>query len=843
MRTFARLSLLAALAATLVGFPGLAIPAPQAAEPGPGSGSGEMLIYPEGSKEPLLLPLKHTRVDAAVSGIVSTVRVTQEFGNPYTHPIEAVYVFPLPHNAAIYAMKMTIGERIVEGKIKLREEARQLYEQAKQAGQTASLLDQERPNIFTQSVANILPGDDIRVEISYFQDLAYQDGRYEYVFPMVVGPRYIPGEASGRSGTGWSPDTTRVPDASRISPPLLPPGLRSGHDIEVHLDLDTGIPFRDLETPSHEIRVDRRGPARALVTLSDQDRIPNKDFILRWKVDQKRPVPGWVAHRDDTGGTFLLLLQPEVDLPRASIAPREYVFVIDSSGSMNGFPLDQCKRVVRRCLKDLKAGDRFQVILFSGSASTLAPAAIETSEENIEKAMAFIDSAEGSGGTEFLPALEKALTAPKDPERSRIVLFLSDGYIGYETQVLKYMNEHRAEANLFPLGVGSSVNRYLIDAMARIGQGEPFYLTPNEDPDPVVNRFFGYVSRPSLTRIEVEFKGVEVSDLEPSELPDLFSGRPLSLVGRYPEGGRGKVVLTGWLAGKPWKQSLDVELPERGTDNPGLACLWARRGIESLTDRQAIGLIPEDEARKGIVDLALRFSLMSAYTSFVAIDSQVRNAGGESQTVAVPVPLPDQVSPLAAPPQAYVTGANGASLGGARFMAQKGKLCEQSASSLAPALPASRPAEGKDSLEREEAANETPKAADKPPVAPDKRHEGPRIEIAELSVRGTLSEDAAKETLEKALEKWGRKDCLRDFRGTLTLTLEVSAEGKVVSARVLEEGGATESSSGSQPVNARILAGGGPGDAASECLVKLARHLSFTASPAKSLVLVKLNFS
>jgi Ca-activated chloride channel family protein len=222
-----------------------------------------MIAIPEGEEKSVVLPLKQTRVKAQIAGLVSTVVVTQEFENLYTTPIEAVYVFPLPHDAAVYGMKMVIGDRVVEGVIKPRSEAQELYQQAKQQGKTASLLDQERPNIFTQSVANILPGDNILVEFSYFHDLDYEQGQVEFVFPAVVGPRYIPGHASGRTGEGWSDDTTRVPDGSRISPPLLPPGVRSGHDIEIEIHMDTGVPFRDLETPSHAIRVDRHGPSRA----------------------------------------------------------------------------------------------------------------------------------------------------------------------------------------------------------------------------------------------------------------------------------------------------------------------------------------------------------------------------------------------------------------------------------------------------------------------------------------------------------------------------------------------------------------------------------------------------
>ncbi len=740
-------------------------------------GPGHMIAVPEGEEDSVVLPLKQTRVKAQIAGLVSTVVVTQEFENPYTMPIEAVYVFPLPHHAAVYGMKMIIGDRVVEGIIKPRSEAQELYQQAKQQGKTASLLDQERPNIFTQSVANILPGDNILVELSYFHDLDYEKGQVEFVFPTVVGPRYISGHASGRTGNGWSDDTTRVPDGSRISPPLLPPGVRSGHEIEIEVQMDTGVPFRDLETPSHAIRVDRHGPSRAIVTLARRDRIPNKDFVLRWKTNPEGPVAGWVTHHDDLGGYFLLMLEPEARIPRTETASREYVFVVDTSGSMNGFPLDQCKRLIERCLKDLQEEDSFQVILFAGSASTFAPAPVPATPANIRKAMEYVKGARGGGGTEFLPALEKALKHPVDRDRSRIVLFLSDGYIGYEAQVLKYMDQNMGSANIFPMGIGTSVNRYLIDAMARIGKGKPFYLRPDENAEDTVGKFFEYVSRPSVTGIEVDFEGLPVYDLWPEKVPDLFAGRPVTLVGRFDRGASGKITLTGWLAGRRWKQTLEVELPDEEPANPGLPILWARKRIEALSDRLAIGELQEEEAKEQITELGLRYSLMSAYTSFVAIDSEVRNPGGEGQTVSVPVPLPDQVSPLAAPGHAYVTGK------AVKYKAQEalsGFLCRKQAVPLSSVIG------------RDERAGSPESLADAALPAEleeeERKEDDAEYGVREIQIRGTLDEEEVRTVLEAALEEWVDEEALADARGPVTLALVVDEDGKVARTWVRNEG-------------------------------------------------------
>ncbi len=798
--------LLAAAICVLFSVPGWASPESEYKE-----GSGHMIAIPEGEEKSVVLPLKQTRVKAQIAGLVSTVVVTQEFENLYETPIEAVYVFPLPHHAAVYGMKMIIGDRVVEGVIKPRSEAQELYQQAKKQGKTASLLDQERPNIFTQSVANILPGDNILVELSYFQDLDYEQGQVEFVFPTVVGPRYIPGHASGRTGKGWSDDTTRVPDGSRISPPLLPPGVRSGHEIEIEVHMDTGVPFRDLETPSHAIRVDRHGPSRATVTLARRDRIPNKDFVLRWRTNPEGPVAGWVTHHDDLGGYFLLMLEPEARIPRTETAPREYVFVVDTSGSMNGFPLDQCKRLIERCLKDLQEEDSFQVILFAGSASTFAPAPVPATAANIRKAMEYVKGARGGGGTEFLPALEKALKHPVDRDRSRIVLFLSDGYIGYETQVLKYMDESRGSANLFPMGIGTSVNRYLIDAMARIGQGKPFYLRPDENAEETVGKFFEYVSRPSVTGIEVDFEGLPVYDLWPEKVPDLFAGRPVTLVGRFDRGARGKITLTGWLAGRRWKQTLEVELPDEEPANPGLPLLWARKRIEELSDRLAIGELQEEEAKEQITELGLRYSLMSAYTSFVAIDSEVRNPGGEGQTVSVPVPLPDQVSPLAAPGHAYVTGQ------AVKYKAQEalsGFPCRKQAVPPSPVI-------GRD--ERPGSPGSSADAASPAELKEEERKEDDTESgIRKIRIRGTLDEEEARTVLEAALEEWVEEEALADVRGPVTLALVVDEDGKVARAWVRNKG----------PLDEEAL----------RVLLEHAHDLSFPKTEARSTIYVTFSF-
>ncbi len=632
-----------------------------AEEPSVTDGGYMQTVTKDGKAVPL--PLEHTDVHADVAGFMASVQVTQTFVNPFDQTIEAVYVFPLPERAAIYGLTMKVGDRVIVGKVKEREEARRIYEQAKAEGKTAALLDQERPNIFTQSVANILPGEEIEVKISYVENLEYSHGEYEFVFPTVVGPRFIDGAAVGKSGHGWSLDTDQVPDGSRITPPLLKKGMRPGNDVSITLHIDAGMAIEKLHSPTHQVIIERRGEEEAKVTLAPKDRIPNKDFVLRYQVAGKRPRLAFLTEKDERGGYFLLMLQPRLGDAQFEVAPREFVFVVDTSGSMHGFPLDQAKKLMEKCLGSLGPNDTFQVIGFAGSANFLFPKPQKATPQNVRRAIQAVGQLHGGGGTRFLPALDLALNSPRDPGRSRVVLFISDGYIGNEAAIIKYLYSHLEGANLFALGVGSSVNRFLIEAMARVGQGEPFYLLPNGKAEALVQRFYEYVSRPSLTDIDVDWGDLDVHDLTPPYMADLFAERPLFVVGRYDDPGKGEVKITGRYAGRPYSETIQVALPAvnhgRGS---GISYLWARRKIATLMDRLYMDRSKREEIKKEVLDIALRFNLMSKFTSFVAVDERVR-ADGEAKTVPVAVPLPQGVSEQAAPAGAYVTGGVGQSAG------------------------------------------------------------------------------------------------------------------------------------------------------------------------------------
>ncbi len=342
--------------------------------PAQGETPGALQVLDESGKPKALCPLKHTDVKVEISGFLSRVNVTQEFENPLKEKIEAVYVFPLPAAAAVDDMTMFVGERRCAERFCVAKKRRNVYEAAKAGGQVASLLDQERPNIFTQSVANILPGEKVRITISYVETLKYEAGSYEFSFPMVVGERYMPGDATGRQASGSSPDTTQVPDASRISPKQAPAGMRAGHDISLDIMLDAGVPIDEVKGTSHEVELERLNAHSAHVRLKSGSMIPNKDFVLRYDVAGKNIQDALLAHRSSQGGYFSMIIQPPERVTVADVTPKELVFVLDTSGSMEGFPIEKAKETMKLALDGLYPADTFNLITFAGDTKILFPA-------------------------------------------------------------------------------------------------------------------------------------------------------------------------------------------------------------------------------------------------------------------------------------------------------------------------------------------------------------------------------------------------------------------------------------------------------------------------------------
>ncbi len=608
---------------------------------------GSLLVTQLGGKTPdqkLEMPLQHTDVQIDVSGFVAQATVTQKYHNPFDKPIEAVYTFPLPEDAAVDDMQMTIGKRVIKGLIKRREEARQLYEEAKRQGQRASLLEQERPNVFTQSVANILPGDDILVTIRYVNILKYAEGNYELVFPMVVGPRYIPGEAvTGQTGTGWSKDTNVVPDASKITPPVLKPGERTGHDISLAVNLEAGVPIQNLLSISHKIDVTDISNHAKTLQLHPSDTLPNKDFVLRYEVAGKAPEMATIAHHDERGGFFTLIIQPQRTVTEAEVIPRELIFIVDTSGSMYGFPIDKSKEAMRKLIKGMRSSDTFNVVRFAGDTGTLWNRPKPYTPAHTEEAIQYVDNLQGSGGTEMQRGILEALGQPAADGYLRIAFLLTDGYVGDEERILQTIEKERRGARVFSLGVGASVNRHLLEGTAKVGRGEAFYVRQDEDSTAVIDRFFSRVDRPALGYITIDWGKLDVEQLYPANIPDLWAGQPIRVHGRYTQGGEEEVVIRGQLGKQPYEQKLSIRLPQHESAHEAMATVWARQKVQELMDSmvklgQTTTLVEE------VTQVGLTFRLMTQWTSFVAVEEKVVNPEGSPQTVVQPVEMPEGVS-------------------------------------------------------------------------------------------------------------------------------------------------------------------------------------------------------
>lgn len=630
-------------------------PAQSAVSATSGETAGSLGIIGKDGSIKSTCPLRHTEVRGAISGFLSRVTVTQTFENTATEKIEAVYVFPLPDNAAVDDMTIQIGTRTVRGVIRKREEARAIYEKAKQTGHVAALLDQERPNIFTQSVANILPGEQVAVTISYLQTLEYENGSYQFVFPMVVGPRYIPGRPIGQQAGGWAPNTTKVPDASRITPPVTPPGTRAGHDISIELAIDAGVPLLQLASSSHKIDIDRSGASSATVKLTNLAEIPNKDFVLKYDVAGEQIADAVLSQADSqtvsraksgAGGYFTLILQPPARLPESDITPKELVFVLDTSGSMMGFPIEKAKELINHALDGLYPGDTFNLITFSGATRVLFPQPVYPTAENLRRAREVLNSQGGYGGTEMMTAIRTALIPSDSQDHLRVVCFLTDGYVGNDLEIIGEVQKH-PNARVFAYGIGNSVNRFLIESMAKAGRGDSEVVMLNDKADDAAHRLYQRLRSPVLTDVAIDWRDLPVTDVFPKKIPDLFTGKPLILSGRYTAAADGSIVIHGKRAGENFTREIPVHLNSSASADTTLSSFWARRKIDDLMSQDWAGLQSgniKPAVQTEITQLGLNHRLMTQFTSFVAVEERVVTTNGKPQTVEVPVEMPDGVS-------------------------------------------------------------------------------------------------------------------------------------------------------------------------------------------------------
>ncbi|HOY33804.1 MAG TPA: VIT and VWA domain-containing protein [Piscinibacter sp.] len=582
------------------------------------------------------LPLKSTQVDARIAGVIADVTITQRYKNEGQRPIEARYVFPGSTRAAVHAMQVRLGGRVLNAKIEEKQRARIQHETAKREGKTSALLEQERPNVFQMNVANILPGDDILVELRYTELVAPTEGRYEFVFPTVVGPRYHKPSTAG--GSSSFPAT-----------PHLKEGEAPNSSFAMTVRFASPLPVGELRSPSHGIEVAGEGTPQAEVTVNDTVS-HNRDFILHYRLAGERTATGLTLFQGDGpdgGGEnfFLAVVEPPLAIAPAQINPREYVFVVDISGSMHGYPLNTAKVLLRNLIGHLRPTDTFNVMLFSGSSQMLNPAPVAATRANIDRAIATIDQQRGGGSTEIVPALKRIAALPKASDVSRSVIVVTDGYVTVENEVFQLVRRNLGNSNVFAFGIGTSVNRHLIEGIARAGQGEPFVVTKPEMAAAQAERLRKMIDAPVLTQLKARFDGLEVYDVEPATLdalPDVLGGRPVLLYGKWRGEPRGQLVLEGQAATGTHTDVVPVRAPD--ADASALRHLWARSRIQQLSDQEA--LEGGSGQRDAITALGLHYSLLTQYTSFIAIDQIVRTSEA-AVPVNRPLPLPQGVSNLA----------------------------------------------------------------------------------------------------------------------------------------------------------------------------------------------------
>ncbi len=581
------------------------------------------------------LPLKDTRVEIAVSGVIADVKVVQTYGNEGSRPINASYVFPASTRAAVYAMRMRIGDQVVVAKIKEREAAKQEFDQAKQEGKSASLLEQQRPNVFSMSLANIMPGDQIEVELRYTELLVPTDGIYEVVFPTVVGPRYSSGDESSEPKAD-----------SSVKIPYLHQGNKPTSTLHISARLSAGLPIQDLNCTSHQIYPQWQSPTVAQLTLDDADPFQgNRDFVLHYRLAGNQIASGLILYQGQEENFFLYMAQPPQRVAAEDIPPREYIFVVDVSGSMEGFPLDTSKKLLRDLIGQLRSTDLFNVVLFAGDSTVLSPKSLEANQENIAIAIHLLEQQRGSGGTELLPAIKQAMSIPRKADISRSVVLVTDGYISGEAGVFDYIRDNLDQSNVFAFGIGSSVNRYLIEGVAKAGMGEPFIVTQETEAPEIAAKFREYIQSPVLTDIQVRSIGFDTYDVHPVRVPDLLAQRPVILFGKWRGPATGTFELTGKTGRGDFATRLEVAGVQPDEANRALRYLWARSRIAELSDFGSRNI--DDEKVAEITALGLKYSLLTKYTSFIAVREEVRNSNDPARDVNQPAPLPLGVTDLA----------------------------------------------------------------------------------------------------------------------------------------------------------------------------------------------------
>ncbi len=562
------------------------------------------------ANEPPAMVLQSTDVYATISGVIADVEVRQFYTNTGSSPLEAVYVFPASTRSAVYAMEMVIGDRIITAKIEEKAKARKQYNTAKAQGKRASLLEEERPNIFKMNVANIAPNETVEVTLRYTETLIPENKEYSFVFPTVVGPRY-------RSVQESIDEKAAISASSHIA---------NTADLNIAVNLNAGLPIQSIACISHQCIKSQPTPSTAKIVLNDS--VQNKDFVVRYSLAGAQIETGMLTYEGADGENyFMAMIQPPANVTAGDIPPREYIFIVDVSGSMRGYPLDISKQVLSGIFNQLNEQDLFNIIYFAGSGRMYAEHSLPATAENIQSAIEFTNGYQGYGGTELLCAIKAAFSLQRETEYARTFAIFTDGYVTVEKETFDYIREHLGDANFFSLGIGNSVNRYIIEGMAHVGCAEPFIALNKDEAKVQAEKFTQYISNPVLTNIQYQFKGMEVYDVLPEKVPDVFADRPIIISGKYHKRMKGQLQLTGTSGNQEIQQSIQLKPSDNETQ--ALSYLWAREKIRLLADYSSIekdryktDTVYTNDLKQQITELGLQYNLLTEYTSFIAIDNE-----------------------------------------------------------------------------------------------------------------------------------------------------------------------------------------------------------------------------
>ena len=574
------------------------------------------------------VPLKATRIHANIAGTIAHVQVSQVYQNTGNTPIEAQFVFPLSTQAAIHKMDMKVGDRTLHAQVFEKEQAQKVYDQAVREGKRAAKLDQERPNVFKMNVGNLMPGDEITLDVYYTELLIPENGSYQFMFPGVVGPRY-----TGENATGES--TFHLPYTEK--------GVAATFDYDMKVELSAGMIIQHISSPSHDIVTRYPNSQTADISIAPESPNPsNRDFILNYQLRGKEIQSGLLLYAHGDEKFFAYQMEPLQQVKIEDIPPREYVFIVDVSGSMNGYPLDVSKELLKNLLCNLRETDEFNVMLFASSSQTFRPQSVAVTPENLEAALNFLSHSRGGGGTQLLSALETAYALPRShPSVARSMVVITDGYVSVERAAFELIRHNLDQANVFTFGIGSSVNRYLIEGMAKISQSESFIATRKEEAHKVANLFADYISTPLLTQVSLEAQGFEVYDVAQPSIPDVLASRPVVIHGKWRGDCQGKLIIKGYHGSEKFVHKYEVKQGVLSEKNEALRYLWARKKIELLDDYRSLF---NAQVQEEVTELGLTYNLLTQYTSFVAVDEEVVNREGALTKVAQPLPMPQHVN-------------------------------------------------------------------------------------------------------------------------------------------------------------------------------------------------------